>query len=138
MTETARHEAPTPVPPRQGLSYYQTTARAAPAAPPSEQLLALPAPEDVNSLITLDVSTGQAVTLDHLGPVVVNSDGTLARITNWNQMSEQERNVTKRRIAKRNIERLQAFRDRGELKDDLVSALGSSTSCAPPCADETP
>ena len=34
MTETARHEAPTPVPPRQGLSYYQTTARAAPAAPP--------------------------------------------------------------------------------------------------------
>ena len=119
---TAQPPAQAPPPPPVPIS------DAAPIAPPSEQLLALPAPEDVNSLITLDVSTGQAVTLDHLGPVVVNSDGTLARITNWNQMSEQERNVTKRRIAKRNIERLQAFRDRGELKDDLVSALGSSAS----------
>ena len=49
--------------------------------------------------------------------------------TNWTSMSEQERQVTKRRIAKRNIERLQAFRDRGELKEDLVSALQSS-SCS--------
>lgn len=100
---------------------------AAEGAAPPQQLLALPAPEDVNSLITLDVSTGQAVTLDHLGPVVVNTDGTLARITNWTQLSEQERNVTKRRIAKRNIERLTAFKERGELKDDLVSALRSSS-----------
>ena len=93
------------------------------AQPPAEQLLALPAPEDINSLITLDVSSGQAVTLDHLGPVVVNSDGTLARITNWSQMSDQEQQVTKRRIAKRNIDRLKVFRDRGDLKEDLVSAL---------------
>ena len=90
-------------------------------------LLTLPAPEDINNLITLDCSTGQAVTLDHLGPVVVNTDGTLARITNWHQMTEQEQNVTKRRIAKRNVERLKAFHARGELKDDLVSALQSSS-----------
>lgn len=97
-----------------------------PSLPPAEPpLLALPAPEDVNSLITLDCSTGQAVTLDHLGPVVVNTDGTLARITNWTQMSEQEQAVTKRRIAKRNIQRLEGFRDRGDLKEDLVGALQS-------------
>ena len=98
------------------------------AEPP---LLALPAPEDINNLITLDCSTGQAVTLDHLGPVVVNTDGTLARITNWTHMSEQERGVTKRRIAKRNIERLKVFRDRGDLKEDLVSALKDGEAAAP-------
>ena len=97
-----------------------------PAAQPP--LLMLPAPEDINSMITLDCSTGQAVTLDHMGPVVVNTDGTLARITNWSQMSEQEQSVTKRRIAKRNIERLQGFRDKGELKEDLVSALQNKSS----------
>ena len=88
-------------------------------------MLALPAPEDVNSLITLDVSTGQAVVLDHLGPVVVNTDGTLARITNWSAMTEGEQQTTRRRIAKRNIDRFKVFRDRGDLKDDLVGALSS-------------
>jgi len=97
------------------------------AAPAPEHLLALPAPEDVNSLITLDVSTGQAVTLDHMGPVVVNTDGTLSRITNWARLTDEEQNATKRRIAKRNVERLKAFRDRGELKDSLLSALQGTT-----------
>ena len=68
------------------------------AAPP----LALPAPEDVNGLITLDVSTGEAVLLERLGPVVVNTDGTLSRITNWDTMTEGERATAKRLIAKRN------------------------------------
>ena len=151
--------AATPAAPTAPTSVPPPAAPVAPPAasvqPPAEQLLALPAPEDVNSLITLDVSSGQAVTLDHLGPVVVNSDGTLARITNcapplpralaitWrcafalmlgafafdaargagSQMTAQEQQVTKRRIAKRNIERLKVFRDRGDLKEDLVSAL---------------
>ena len=73
------------------------------------ELLALPAPEDASTSITLDVSTGQPVVLDHLGPVVVNSDGTLARIANWHEMSEREQQVTKRRMAKRNMERLQVL-----------------------------
>jgi len=93
----------------------------------SPPLLALPAPEDASSSINLDVSTGQPVTLDRLGPVVVNADGTLARIGNWHDMTDREREVTQRRISKRNIERLAVFWDRGELKSDLVSALGHGT-----------
>ena len=81
------------------------------------------APEDARCEITLDVSTGEPVTLDHMGPVVVNTDGTLSRITNWEQMSESERAVVKRRIAKRNVERLREFHAKGELKGDVVSAL---------------
>ena len=87
-------------------------------------LLALPSPEDASTSVTLDVSTGEAVTLDHIGPVVVNTDGTLSRITSWHRMTDDERRVAKRRIAKRNVERLKVFAERGELKRDLVSALG--------------
>lgn len=32
--------------------------------------------------------------LDRLGPVIVNTDGTLARISNWHQMSEREQMVS--------------------------------------------
>jgi hypothetical protein len=96
----------------------------------SPPLLALPAPEDASSSIDLDVSTGQPVTLDRLGPVVVNADGTLARIANWHDMTDRERELTQRRISKRNIERLAVFRDRGELKSDLVSALGGAKGAA--------
>ncbi len=87
-------------------------------------MLALPAPEDASTSVTLDVSTGESVTLDHMGPVVVNTDGTLSRITNWHRMSDEEQCVAKRKIAKRNVERLKVFAARGELKSELVSALG--------------
>ena len=65
----------------------------------------------------------QPVVLDHLGPIVVNSDGTLARIANWDELSEQEQSVAKRRIAKRNIARLEGFRQTGDLKAEFMSAL---------------
>lgn len=34
-----------------------------------------------NVTTTLDVGTGEAVKLDHLGPMVVNVDGTLSQIS---------------------------------------------------------
>mmetsp|Transcript_9633 Transcript_9633/g.13744 ORF Transcript_9633/g.13744 Transcript_9633/m.13744 type:complete len:190 (+) Transcript_9633:3-572(+) len=103
-----------------------SAAREPPMQPSNEipQLLALPAPEDVSSSVTLDVSTGQPVVIDRLGPVVVNVDGTLSRIANWDEMTERERALTQRRISKRNVERLKEFRDQGELNSDVVSALG--------------
>jgi hypothetical protein len=64
--------------------------------------LALPAPEDIDRLITLDVSSGKAVVLDQFGPVVVNTDGTLSRITNWPTMTIGEQETAKRLIARRN------------------------------------
>eukprot|EP00965_Chrysotila_dentata_P122377 4045015-Pleurochrysis_carterae.AAC.2 len=44
----------------------------------NEGWLALPAPEDSSASINLDVSTGEAVTLDHLGPVVGESASIVA------------------------------------------------------------
>ncbi|PWY63499.1 hypothetical protein BO83DRAFT_157983 [Aspergillus eucalypticola CBS 122712] len=57
-------------------------------------ILALP---DAESATKLDVSgDGSAVALDHLGPVVVNQDGTLSRISNWEAMTEIEKKNTLR------------------------------------------
>lgn len=99
---------------------------AAPVAEP--QQLALPAPGDEGGgAITLDCSTGEAVKLDHLGPVVVNSDGTLSRIANWSEMTEKEQQLTKRRVAKRNVERLRSFQGEvGEVGAPVVSALADA------------
>jgi len=57
------------------------------------------------------MSTGSATQkLDHLGPMVVNQDGTISRIANWDQMSEIERKNTVRVLGKRNKTRLDALK----------------------------
>ncbi|KAL1305904.1 hypothetical protein AAFC00_004048 [Neodothiora populina] len=97
----------------------QSSAAAAPAQTPQTQEthnrtasqeesqdqkpLALPAPEGPSeTLQTLDISTNEKITLDHLGPLVINSDGTLSRIANWAEMSALERERTVRILGRRN------------------------------------
>ncbi|KAL4939756.1 hypothetical protein BDV06DRAFT_198099 [Aspergillus oleicola] len=70
-----------------------------------EPLLALPDSSTASDTTQLDVN-GDGVKLDHLGPLIVNTDGTLARIGNWAQMTEMERKNTLRIIGKRNKERM--------------------------------
>ena len=72
--------------------------------------LALPeAP--ANATTQLDMSTGgTTVSLDHLGPMVVNVDGTMSRISNWDKMAEIEKKNTLRIIGKRNKDRLSALK----------------------------
>lgn len=61
--------------------------------------------------IKLDMSGGGTeVKLDHLGPMVVNVDGTLSQIGNWQQMTEIEKTNTLRVLGKRNQKRLEALR----------------------------
>lgn len=69
--------------------------------------------------LDLGAEGGSTVTLDHLGPMVVNVDGTLSRIGNWEQMTEIERKNTLRILGKRNKQRLEALkaaRSEGEEK----------------------
>ncbi|GAB7331277.1 hypothetical protein MBLNU13_g02729t1 [Cladosporium sp. NU13] len=68
-------------------------------------------PEAPANATQLDMSTGGAtVSLDHLGPMVVNVDGTMSRIANWDKMAEIEKNNTLRIIGKRNKDRLAALK----------------------------
>jgi hypothetical protein len=60
--------------------------------------------------LRLDLGADGGVTLDHLGPMVVNVDGSLSRIGNWEQMAEIERKNTLRIIGKRNKQRLEKLR----------------------------
>eukprot|EP00039_Didymoeca_costata_P027797 m.19207 g.19207 ORF g.19207 m.19207 type:complete len:127 (+) comp6509_c0_seq2:296-676(+) len=78
-----------------------------------KEVLALPSPDDAGT-ISLDVSTGQPVTLDQFGPVIVTEDGKLRRITNWDTLTEKEKQVTIRRISARNKKRLAALREAQE------------------------
>jgi len=49
---------------------------------------------------------GSSIKLDDLGPMVVNSDGTLSRIANWSNMTEVEQARTLRVLSARNKVRL--------------------------------
>lgn len=67
----------------------------------------------------LDVGSGQTISLDSLGPMVVNVDGTFSRITNWEEMTEPEKKNMLRLIGKRNQKRLEVLRQQ-ELSDVLT------------------
>lgn len=88
-------------------------------------LPALPAPNHTNNsdgsatTTTLEVD-GKAVVLDHLGPMVIGRDGTVSRISNWQEMSERERQNTLRILGKRNQVRLAALRG-GEEADSKAA-----------------
>lgn len=85
----------------------------------NSEKLALPAaPEEgSNAPQRIDLSGGQdsstTVSLDHLGPIVVNQDGTMSRISNWDKMTEMEQKNTLRIIGKRNKQRLEALKKTG-------------------------
>ncbi|KAJ5907934.1 hypothetical protein N7495_000616 [Penicillium taxi] len=78
----------------------------------AKEQLALPSTEDSSTAQRLDLSAegGSTISFDHLGPMVVNVDGTLARIGNWDQMTEIERKNTVRILGKRNKQRLDALK----------------------------
>jgi hypothetical protein len=63
------------------------------------------------------IKLGEKISLDDIGPIVVNPDGTLRRITNWLKMTKREQDVALRRIAKRNKKRLAALAKQAENHD---------------------
>lgn len=79
--------------------------------------LPLPAPES-NADATIDLSgeNGGQIKLDALGPMVVNKDGTLSRIANWQKMTEIEKRNTLRILGQRNQLRMTALKGEGEEK----------------------
>ena len=64
------------------------------------------------------LNLGETLSLDDMGPIVINTDGTMRRITNWNKMTKREQKVALKRIAKRNKKRLAALKasGKGELR----------------------
>ncbi|WVR04264.1 hypothetical protein IAU60_001264 [Kwoniella sp. DSM 27419] len=82
---------------------------------------------------TLDLGEGNVVKLDKLGPMIINSDGTLSRIQNWQDLHpiEQERTV-RLLVKKRNLVRLQKLDQEnkatgGDDGEEKLSALQASS-----------
>jgi len=63
----------------------------------------LPSSDPDSDIPTLQF--GETLKLDFLGPIIINTDGTTKRIANWDALSEKEKEVSWRRIGKRNEER---------------------------------
>ena len=64
---------------------------------------------------------GSAVPMDAMGPVVVHTNGTVSRISNWHEMSGLERETTMRVVGKRNQVRMEKLRaEAAEAEDDAV------------------
>ncbi|KDO19622.1 hypothetical protein SPRG_14299 [Saprolegnia parasitica CBS 223.65] len=75
-----------------------------------QEMLALPASTPTPGGAPINVTAGgNAVALDHLGPMVVQVDGSLMRITDWATKTDHEKAMIQRVIAKRNKERLDAL-----------------------------
>ncbi|KAG1740166.1 uncharacterized protein EDB91DRAFT_361075 [Suillus paluster] len=81
-------------PPRTSINDDQQTPSATPL------LIAPPADDRNAKQVTLGSS--ETVKLEALGPMVVNGDGTLSRIANWETMTEKEKVRTIRVVAARN------------------------------------
>lgn len=78
--------------------------------PEDQSALGLPEPKAASqgAATVIDLSSGAGeVSLDHLGPIVVNRDGTVGRVNNWSEMTEHERKATLELLKKRNMLRRQ-------------------------------
>ena len=63
----------------------------------------------------LDMSSGSAsFQMDELGPIIVNPDGTMRRIANWDRMTEREQLWTLKKIRARNKERMDVLNGQEE------------------------
>ncbi|EKM53624.1 uncharacterized protein PHACADRAFT_260076 [Phanerochaete carnosa HHB-10118-sp] len=73
--------------------------------PKTHEPLSLP-PPPAGEEPTPKLEVGSQMKFDALGPLVVNSDGTLSRIANWPNMTSLERERTIRVLTARNQIRL--------------------------------
>ena len=108
------------VPPRATLFYdVELIAVADDVSSSNNDPLALPASDGAQSVTV----GGEAVAMEELGPIVINTDGTTARITNWPEMTPAEQEKTRRVIAPtRSASRSSRLRRAGGLRGIWMSS----------------
>jgi predicted Fe-S protein YdhL (DUF1289 family) len=95
------------------------------------KLLELPSPDDTSSssLLSSDarkLNVGETLSLDELGPIIVNADGSLRRIANWDSLTESEQQSTYRQIAARNKKRIAALQQKRRSEEEASEKEGST------------
>lgn len=113
-TRTMSSNAPSPASSQQRTQEQESQQNAPESQASTTGPLPLPEPgSDASHATQLNVN-GSGVKLDHLGPLVVNKDGSLSRIANWDKMAEIERQNTLRILGKRNQLRLDSLKSEGK------------------------
>lgn len=74
--------------------------------------LQLPMPDEESSRT---LQFGDTLALDDLGPIIINKDGSLRRITNWAELSAVEKKHTLRKVSLRNHKRLGVLKNNERL-----------------------
>ena len=58
---------------------------------------------------TRQINLGETISLEELGPIIINADGTTRRITNWSTLNKNEQENSWRVISARNLKRLKVL-----------------------------
>lgn len=82
----------------------------------NEEVPQLPA-SDIDNKDIPTIKLGETIKFDEMGPVIINLDGTTRQIDNWSDLSEREKEVTWRRISKRNEERRKMLMEQAEKEE---------------------
>jgi hypothetical protein len=92
-----------------------------------EEIFQLPAPElsndDNGASETRTLNFGEKISMDELGPIIINPDGTMRRIANWNELTKGEQESTFRQISARNKKRIEALKEEAELEKSTKKEL---------------
>ncbi|WWC67484.1 uncharacterized protein I206_101392 [Kwoniella pini CBS 10737] len=91
-------------------------------------------PQKEEEVHVLDLGEGNIIKLDKLGPMIINSDGTLSRIQNWQDLHPIEQKRTVRLLVKkRNLVRLKKLDKENKAEegnDEPLTALKEEGSQA--------
>lgn len=66
------------------------------------------------------------IQLSELGAIIINSDGTMSKISNWHELTKPEQVKALRVIAKRNAKRKKDLISQTESEDGGVTDVGSA------------
>lgn len=81
-------------------------------------------PEASNDSSIPSIKLGESITLEEMGPIIINSDGTTRAIDNWDQMTKGEQEVAWRRISQRNEKRRKALLEQQQQKQGETEMEG--------------
>mmetsp|Transcript_16537 Transcript_16537/g.16644 ORF Transcript_16537/g.16644 Transcript_16537/m.16644 type:complete len:106 (-) Transcript_16537:195-512(-) len=84
-----------------------------------DKILALPPLTDVGENTSKSIEDISNLKLNAMGPIIINSDGTMSRIPNWSSLSDIEKSKTFRLISARNKKRSEQLS--GERSESTVS-----------------
>ena len=87
-----------------------------------DEILMLPSSIGDSSEISRQIALGETISLEELGPIIINADGTTRRITNWSTLNKIEQENSWRVISARNLKRLKVLQKQraAEITDETL------------------